>query len=197
MTQRYEYKVVPAPEKGQKAKGVKGTPARFAFGLTRKLNELAREGWDYLRAETLPCEERTGLTGKTITYQNMLVFRRAVPGALPILDEATVTDGLSVAGALRSASALPPALVPGAHGGDRPDGADNSAADDSDDDFGDEQDAETDEGPADRPAARAAGKPPLTAAAPGGKAPRITAFERLADASGKDSPAPGKAKTDG
>jgi len=74
----YEYKVVPAPAKGAKAKGVKTPQARFASTLTTLMNEMAAEGWDYLRADTLPCEERSGLTGKTTTFQNMLVFRRAI-----------------------------------------------------------------------------------------------------------------------
>ncbi len=77
MTQ-YEYKVVPAPTRGERAKGVKGTPARFAHALTGVMNDLAADGWEYLRADTLPCEERSGLTGKSTTFQNMLVFRRAV-----------------------------------------------------------------------------------------------------------------------
>ncbi len=72
----YEYKVVPAPEKGQKGKGVKGGRERFAHALETLMNSLGSEGWEYLRADTLPCEERAGLTGSTTTYQNMLVFRR-------------------------------------------------------------------------------------------------------------------------
>jgi len=74
---RYEYKVVPAPEQGKKGKGVKGTAGRFANALESLMNALAAEGWEYLRADTLPCEERIGLTGRTTTYQNLLVFRRA------------------------------------------------------------------------------------------------------------------------
>lgn len=74
---QYEYKVVPAPAKGVRARGVKGTEARFAHALTTLMNEMARDGWEYLRADTLPCEERQGLTGKSTSFQNMLVFRRA------------------------------------------------------------------------------------------------------------------------
>ena len=73
----YEYKVVPAPIKGQKAKGLKTTADRFANALELVMNEQARAGWDYVRADTLPCEEREGLMGKTTVFQNMLVFRRA------------------------------------------------------------------------------------------------------------------------
>lgn len=74
----FEYKVVPAPERGLKAKGVKGTKARFANVLQTVMNELGAEGWEYQRTDTLPVEERQGLTGKTTSFQNMLVFRRAL-----------------------------------------------------------------------------------------------------------------------
>lgn len=73
----YEYKVVPAPMRGLKAKGVKTAEDRFANALETAINALAAEGWDYIRADTLPCEQREGLMSKTTVYQNMLVFRRA------------------------------------------------------------------------------------------------------------------------
>lgn len=75
---RYEYKIIPAPQRGVKAKGAKTTEARFAHALTELMNELGREGWEYQRSDTLPCEERVGLTGRTTRFQNMLVFRRAL-----------------------------------------------------------------------------------------------------------------------
>jgi hypothetical protein len=76
--QRFEYKVIPAPKRGEKARGVKTTEERFALALTHVMNDLGAEGWDYLRADALPCEERVGLTGTKTTFQNMLVFRRAL-----------------------------------------------------------------------------------------------------------------------
>jgi hypothetical protein len=75
----YEYKVVPAPNKGQKAKGVKTAPARFALAIESALNTLAAEGWEYLRAETLPSEERSGLTSTQVNDRALLIFRRAMP----------------------------------------------------------------------------------------------------------------------
>lgn len=75
---RYEYRVVPAPQRGLKAKGARTTEARFANALMALMNEMGAEGWEYLRADTLPCEERVGLTGRTTRFQNMLVFRRAL-----------------------------------------------------------------------------------------------------------------------
>ncbi len=73
----YEYKVVPAPKKGARSKGVKGSEARFARTLEAVINEMAAEGWEYQRTDTLPSEERSGFTGKTTVFQNMLIFRRA------------------------------------------------------------------------------------------------------------------------
>ena len=73
---KFEYKAVPAPTHGTKAKGVRSTEDRFALALTDALNELADDGWDYVRAETLPCDERKGLTGTQTTFQNVLIFRR-------------------------------------------------------------------------------------------------------------------------
>ena len=76
--QRYEYKVVPAPQKGTKAKGVKTPEGRFANSIEQLLNQMGRDGWEYQRAELLPSEERTGLTGSATNWRNVLVFRRAV-----------------------------------------------------------------------------------------------------------------------
>jgi hypothetical protein len=72
----YEYRVIPAPVKGTKAKGAKSAPDRFALTLQDAMNAMANDGWEFQRAETLPSEERSGLTGTKTVYHNMLVFRR-------------------------------------------------------------------------------------------------------------------------
>ncbi|TCL10097.1 uncharacterized protein DUF4177 [Shimia isoporae] len=72
----YEYKVVPAPTKGQKARGVKGAEGKFANALEAKMNELAADGWEFIRTETLPSEERSGLTSTATKYRSVMVFRR-------------------------------------------------------------------------------------------------------------------------
>lgn len=74
----FEYKVIPAPKKGQKAKGVKAPEERFALSIAETLNAQAAEGWEFLRAETLPSEERSGFRSTTEIYRSILVFRRAV-----------------------------------------------------------------------------------------------------------------------
>ncbi len=78
---RFEYKVVPAPQKGTKAKGAKTAEDRFAVSIEQVLNEMGEDGWEYQRAELLPSEERAGLTGSTVNWRNVLVFRREVAAA--------------------------------------------------------------------------------------------------------------------
>jgi hypothetical protein len=76
----YEYKVVPAPARAAKVKGLKTTGDRFAHVLTEALNDLGAEGWEFQRTETLPCEERKGWFGGTrVSTQIMMIFRRALP----------------------------------------------------------------------------------------------------------------------
>lgn len=100
----YEYKVVPAPSRPAKVKGLRGTQDRFAHALADVMNELAADGWEYQRAETLPCDERSGLTGKTTNFQNVLVFRRAVteeslaPPEVPDTDDTQEDSGPSLRG---------------------------------------------------------------------------------------------------
>ena len=83
---QFEYKAIPAPNTGTKAKGVKSREDRFALSMTDALNEMASEGWEYVRAEMLPVEERKGLTGTQTTYQNVLIFRRLKEAALTLDD---------------------------------------------------------------------------------------------------------------
>lgn len=75
---QYEYQVVPAPRRGERGKGLKTAEARFANALTRVMNRMAADDWEYLRTDTLPLEERSGLTGRTTTFQHLMIFRRPI-----------------------------------------------------------------------------------------------------------------------
>ncbi|MEM7242594.1 MAG: DUF4177 domain-containing protein [Pseudomonadota bacterium] len=78
----FEYKAVPAPTVGKRAKGVKGNDGRFANALTLVINEQAQYGWEYLHAESLPSVERYGiLRRKREAHQNVLIFRRETENA--------------------------------------------------------------------------------------------------------------------
>jgi len=86
---RFEYRVIPAPRKGNRVKGLKSTEDRFAATLADLMNEAGREGWEYVRSDTLPVDERQGLTGHSTSWQTMLVFRRtlaesAASGLVPL-----------------------------------------------------------------------------------------------------------------
>ena len=90
----YEFRVVPAPKAGLKAKGVRSNEERFAHALETLMNQMGAQGWDYVCADTLPAEERQGLTGRTTVYQNMLVFRRVIDA--PVTQSAAPVPQLSV-----------------------------------------------------------------------------------------------------
>lgn len=75
---QFEYRVIPAPLRGEKAKDAKTPSDRYSLALTAELNRMAQDGWEYVRADVLPSEERSGLTGRTTVYHNLLVFRRVV-----------------------------------------------------------------------------------------------------------------------
>lgn len=60
-------------------RGSRDPAERFALTLASALNTQARQGWEFLRAETLPYEERSGLTGTRSGFRTMLVFRRPTP----------------------------------------------------------------------------------------------------------------------
>jgi len=114
--QRYEYKVVPSPRKGEKSRAARTTPDRFALALTTLMNKLGQDGWEYLRADALPCDERAGLTGTKTTFQNMLVFRRVLAaGAMaeaPLMAEPEPVEFTPVLGAASAPVGVAPALGP-------------------------------------------------------------------------------------
>ncbi len=76
----YEYKVIKAPRTAERVKGVRGHDNRFAYTLADVMNDMAADGWEYFRAETLPVEEKSGIisTKTTEKYLSLLIFRRVV-----------------------------------------------------------------------------------------------------------------------
>ncbi|WP_420013646.1 DUF4177 domain-containing protein [Tateyamaria sp.] len=42
------------------------------------MNQMGADGWEFQRSETLPSIERSGLTGSTTEWRNVMVFRRMV-----------------------------------------------------------------------------------------------------------------------
>ena len=83
----YEYKVIPAPAKGKKQRGIKGAEARFAHALESVMNELAKDRWEFQRADILPSEERQGITSTQTVYRSVLVFRRLAEDVGTIVEQ--------------------------------------------------------------------------------------------------------------
>jgi hypothetical protein len=91
----YEYRVIPAPRRAARARGA-SSEERFALSLASVMNDMGREGWEYVRADTLPLDERAGLTGGTKTsYLNMLVFRRVIVRGAHMLEAGEDQDQVS------------------------------------------------------------------------------------------------------
>lgn len=110
--QRHEYTVTAAPDRGQRAKDAKTPTDRYALALAGILNDMAAEGWEYVRAETLPSDERSGIASRQTLWHNVLVFRRALPDA-PSVDSVaphpTRDEDATPAPAAPPAQAAPPA----------------------------------------------------------------------------------------
>lgn len=107
----YEYKVIPAPARAIKVKGLKTTAERFAHVLTETLNREAEQGWEFVRSETLPCEERKGLMSTARSTQTVLVFRRAL-----YTPDDTQGDGVQFGPAPERVSGGQGAAEPALHG---------------------------------------------------------------------------------
>ncbi len=79
-----EYKVVPAPRRARSVRGVKGKAEQFARNLQDIITEEARGGWEYVRADLIPCEEKPGFfSRRQEIHRAMLVFRKLPPAPAP------------------------------------------------------------------------------------------------------------------
>ncbi len=109
----YEYRVVAAPTRGVKAKGIKSAEARFSHALEQLMNAMAADGWEYQRAETLPSTERSGLTSSTTTWRNVLVFRRPKeqPATEPV-EKPAMHNEPPLTAVAPTAAALPEIVTP-------------------------------------------------------------------------------------
>lgn len=105
--QEFEYKVIPAPREPKKAKGVKGVPGRFAHALTLAMNDLAAQGWEYMKSETLPMDMPKGLLGNKVEmFQTVMIFRREVEVMQPDIEE-SMSAAVAAIPAMTAADVVP------------------------------------------------------------------------------------------
>lgn len=105
----FEYKVIPAPLRAEKAKGVKTPEGRFARTIEGELNRMGEAGWEYVRAELLPQEERSGLKAAQTKWRTVLIFRRRQDSEAEAL-QARVLDS-PVAEPMEPMPVLPPVVA--------------------------------------------------------------------------------------
>lgn len=75
----YSYKTVAAPRRLKKVKGVKGKDALLARTVEDLIAVEAAQGWEYLRADTFPVEEKGGMFSKpVVTERAVLVFCKPI-----------------------------------------------------------------------------------------------------------------------
>lgn len=80
----YEYKTLPAPRRERRVRGQKAGADAFAAAIQAVLNDQAAAGWEFQRAESLPCDEKKGLFGRRQEVLHaLLIFRRAVATPAP------------------------------------------------------------------------------------------------------------------
>lgn len=85
---KYDYRAVPCPDRALRKRDLPKGADPFAETLTAAINELASEGWDYLRVEAVEIKTRRFLWTKT-EERHFLVFRRE---ARPLIEPRALSD---------------------------------------------------------------------------------------------------------
>lgn len=89
----FDYKVVPAPRRARKIKGVKSAEELFAMTLAEAINEVARQGWEYVRTESLVAEGPAGWFRRgSSSEQTVMIFRRSRESIGPRLAAVTLAQ---------------------------------------------------------------------------------------------------------
>jgi len=85
--ERFEYKLVKAPCQRKRFTGLKKSDDAFAITLTETLNDIASEGWQFLRKEEMSETRGNRLLGRRRRSHEYLVFRRQLRSNGMTLDE--------------------------------------------------------------------------------------------------------------
>lgn len=74
--ERYEYRFEIVPTKNNRYTGLAKTDDPFGQTLADAINETAKDGWEYLRTETVTETRRSGFFGTKKLQREFLVYRR-------------------------------------------------------------------------------------------------------------------------
>jgi len=85
---RYEYRAIACPEKASARRDLPKGADPFCATLSAAINDLAGDGWDYIRAETIEVRTRRFFRSRG-EHRTFLVFRRE---ARPLIQPRPVVD---------------------------------------------------------------------------------------------------------
>lgn len=89
----FQYKCVGAPEKAKRKRGAKTRSDRVAAAMQEIIAQEAADGWEYVRADLIPIEERSGMFGRTHeVHRAVLVFRKDLAVEVPQARPAPTTQ---------------------------------------------------------------------------------------------------------
>lgn len=73
----FEYKCVGAPERPKRQRGTRSRSERVALAMQEAISAEAVDGWEYLRTDLVPVEEKAGFFSRTQeVHRAVLIFRR-------------------------------------------------------------------------------------------------------------------------
>ena len=73
----FEYKCVGGPERPKRLRGTGSRSDRVALAMQEIISAEAVDGWEYLRTDLVPVEEKPGLFSRTQeVHRAVLIFRR-------------------------------------------------------------------------------------------------------------------------
>ena len=80
----FEYKCVGAPERPKRLRGSHSRSDRVALAMQEIIGAEAVDGWEYLRTDMVPVEEKAGFFSRPQeVHRAVLVFRREAATAQP------------------------------------------------------------------------------------------------------------------
>lgn len=79
---KYEFRAVPCPQRAQRHQNMPKGADAFSETLTDAINDLAGDGWDYVRTDAVTVQTR-GLFRRRSESREFLVFRREARALIP------------------------------------------------------------------------------------------------------------------
>jgi hypothetical protein len=94
----FEYKCVGAPERPKRLRGSWSRSDRVALAMQEIIDAEAVDGWEYLRTDLVPVEEKASFFSRTQeVHRAVLIFRRDAVGELRARPMLAAADALGVA----------------------------------------------------------------------------------------------------